>query len=436
MLEFILGDNFLSCLINVITVVYILKKLLNEKINFKSPVIYIVILCFTIVTILNYKLVNNNIRFLSSTFITIIFSSIIFNCKFNKVVFTSIVEQIIIFVSELIAAVIMIVFELYNLNIFDAMGTLSTIFLICFVSIIIVNNNKCYLFCLKLIDIMLGLKFIHKCLIVLFLFLTVNILLVAIYARNDLNILFINTFFITAYSFIVYMLLNEKNQNISVKNENKILISSLNEYEKMLDYQRIANHENKNQLLVIKSMMEKNDTKLIEYINEIIEEKREDSEVIYTKAKRIPSGGLQGLVYQKMLVMQENKIEINLNINKDVRKIDLLNISSKLNYDICRIVGVILDNAIEETIKFNEKEREILISMYVDDGFVIEISNHFVDSMDLGKIFDKGYTTKSKGHGYGLALLKKIVSENKNIINETKIINNLFVQIIKIKRLQ
>ena len=134
-----------------------------------------------------------------------------------------------------------------------------------------------------------------------------------------------------------------------------------------------------------------------------------------------------------MLLMQENNIEIILDINSKVRKIDFGNLSSKMNYDICRIVGIIVDNAIEETKKFNKKEREIIISMYVDSLFFIEISNRIKDDVDLNKIYEKGYTNKEKGHGYGLSLLKKIVNENDNIINEVSITNNIFTQIIKIK---
>ena len=72
--------------------------------------------------------------------------------------------------------------------------------------------------------------------------------------------------FIILYSIIMFIFLFEKNKNIIYIKENKILIDNLNEYEKMLDYQRVNNHENKNQLLVIKSMIEKKDKKLLELV--------------------------------------------------------------------------------------------------------------------------------------------------------------------------
>ena len=42
------------------------------------------------------------------------------------------------------------------------------------------------------------------------------------------------------------------------------------------------------------------------YINDV----KEDSETLFAKAKRIPTGGLQGLIYQKMLYMQSKNINV------------------------------------------------------------------------------------------------------------------------------
>ena len=55
------------------------------------------------------------------------------------------------------------------------------------------------------------------------------------------------------------------------------------------------------------------------------------------------------------------------------------------------------------------------------------------NKIELNKLDQKGYTTKGFGHGYGLCLVKKILENNKRLINERKISKELFVQMLKIK---
>ena len=52
--------------------------------------------------------------------------------------------------------------------------------------------------------------------------------------------------------------------------------------------------------------------------------------------------------------------------------------------------------------------------------------------IDLKKIGEKGYTTKGKNHGHGIFLVKNLLSGNDKITMNTKIINNYFVQEIRI----
>ena len=426
---------FLPCLINIIVVIYIIAKLLNRKIDYKSKKVYLVIIILTVLSILNYYYVIKSLRFTVSTIMIMFFASFIFNEKKSEIIITTIIEQLILFVSELVYSFIIInLFKGIDILFYDIIGVIISNIVICFISIsfvsckFILNNLR------KLIKFICKMKDIDKYIILSLFILTINFLLFYIYDEyTDKTSILFNSILIFFYSFMLYILLSEKNKNIIYMEENKALISNLNEYERLLDYQRINNHENKNQLLVIKSMVEKKDKKIADYINEIIKDKREDNELLYTKTKRIPSGGLQGLIYQKMLLGQEGMIKFNLNVSRDIRKIDIFEENAKLNYDVCRSIGIILDNAIEETIKLNKKEREILISMYVEEDFVIEISNHFIGDVDVDKIFNKGYTTKTEGHGYGLTLLRKIIDNNNRITNQVKIIDNLFTQIIKIK---
>ena len=130
--------------------------------------------------------------------------------------------------------------------------------------------------------------------------------------------------------------------------------------------------------------------------------------------------------------MKDNRILFSLDVSRDVRKIDLEKMNIEDNYKLCKIVGVLLDNAIEESLKIDD--RRIMISLYVDDDMlIIDISNRFDGKIDLDKIDEEGYTTKGEGHGYGLSLVKKLVNGNDCFINERKVNKDVFKQIIKFK---
>lgn len=426
---------FLSSLTTTITVTYLQAKILNKQINL-NIINFILFLSLIILCVFNYSIVDSFLRFFTTTILLSAYSILIFKEKFYKCFAASFLEQLLLFISELFY---MLLF--FNMSI-NLLNFSQSTFIGSIIVNLIVSITAVFIYKIKYVKIIINKLIVSFekandfiIYFVLFIFIiTLNYFLTSNYTNeNNLKFIIINIVFIIIYSIVIFSYIYEKSKNRIYSEKNKILIDNLNEYEKMLDYQRVNNHENKNQLLVIKSMIEKKDKKLMEYINEIIKEKREDNEIIYNKAKRVPSGGLQGLIYQKMLLMQEKNIEVNLDINSQVRKIDFCNLSSKMNYDICRIAGIIIDNAIEETLKFNKKEREIIISMYIDDMFIIEVSNRIKDDLDLSKIYEKGYTSKEKGHGYGLSLLKKIIDENEEIMNETKIVNNIFTQIIKIK---
>jgi len=130
--------------------------------------------------------------------------------------------------------------------------------------------------------------------------------------------------------------------------------------------------------------------------------------------------------------MKDYGIKILLNVDKNIKEIDFSKIPSKTNYDLCRAVGIILDNAIEEVI--NLEEKEILVNIYSDSNeFIIEVSNRCKKIPDLSMIDEQGYTTKEDGHGYGLSLLRRIILNNKTIINQRSINKDIFTQIIKLK---
>ena len=227
--------------------------------------------------------------------------------------------------------------------------------------------------------------------------------------------------------------LNDQYNKINSKYETSI--SSLKEYEVMIDKFRVDTHENKNEFLTIRNMIKDNNDKdtVIKYIDKLVDNKIKDNDKIMKKTAKIPEGGLRATIYSKLCLMDKLKIKYNLNVSREVRTTDLINLDEDLVLKICKILGVFLDNAIEAVRGL--KKKEISIEMYtIEDSLCIDITNNFKGNLELDKITNIKYTTKGDGHGYGLTLVNKLLEEEQGRLENEKSINrDTFTQTLKIK---
>lgn len=248
-------------------------------------------------------------------------------------------------------------------------------------------------------------------------------------------IMIINT--IMAVIFISLVITSSKvkvNYN-KISSKYQTSISSLKEYEVMIDKFRVDTHENKNEFLTIRNMLKDKNNKedVIKYIDKIVDNKIKDNDKIMKKTAKIPSGGLRATIYSKLCLMEKLKIKYTLNISREVRTTDLIDLDEDLVLKICKILGVFLDNAIEAVKGL--KKKEIAIDMYnIDNELCIDITNNFEGNLDLDKINNMKYTTKGEGHGYGLTLVNKLLEEESDKLENEKSINrDTFTQTLKIK---
>ena len=413
---------------------YAWSILLNKKLDFKSWKLYLSIVLMSIILIFNHNNIDKMLRIVLVTFTLSLFIKFYFKQNLKISFVTAFYTQVLNVIIELIYLIfLMLFFDVesgsYSIVILYTADLILAICTALFVRMRFVK--RVYQTIVNVIN-KLSLKIFFIFLLPLCFIFNVYLVL-TYYSNHSVLYIIINNISIYLILIVVYILIKKENEYIKIYDKYNTTINSLKEYEDILDKYRVSNHENKNQLLTIRNMVVERDKKTAKYIDELVKNKIKDDEDIMQEVSVIPAGGLRGLVYSKILDMKEKNIEYELNISKEVRTVDLIdNLNDSDMLDICQIIGVYIDNAIEAVL--NIKEKYVNIDTHLEDNcLVFEISNYYEGKIELDKLEEKGYTTKTDGHGYGLSLTKEIISNNKKLKNEKRISKEIFTQILKIK---
>lgn len=78
--------------------------------------------------------------------------------------------------------------------------------------------------------------------------------------------------------------------------------------------------------------------------------------------------------------------------------------------DLCRVLGIVLDNAIEESQLSKDKQVNISFERKDEDSIMLVISNTTKDDVNTEEIFKEGYTTKANHSGIGLSQVIHILN--------------------------
>lgn len=96
--------------------------------------------------------------------------------------------------------------------------------------------------------------------------------------------------------------------------------------------------------------------------------------------------------------------------------LDLSTLKMKI-YEFARILGILLDNAIEASNECNEKIVNITFRNDLKNNRqLIIIENTYLNkNIDTEKIFEKGISEKENHTGLGLWEVRKIIKKNNNV---------------------
>jgi len=118
----------------------------------------------------------------------------------------------------------------------------------------------------------------------------------------------------------------------------------------------------------------------------------------------------------------------NLNYNFECTQDAKISIENNEMFDLIRILGIAMDNAIEASTELGSKSRiDIMVFKNQSNGIEFEIKNLVKnENIRINEIQRSGVTSKVDHLGVGLANVKEIISKYSNMSLDLKIENKYF----------
>ncbi len=210
----------------------------------------------------------------------------------------------------------------------------------------------------------------------------------------------------------------------------KITENYVSGLEQLIDESRELRHDYKNLIATISGFIEEGD---MDHLKEYFEQNIRNTWVDLDKkgkawqsVKDVQPPELKGLLYEK--VLKAVAADVNIRVIPDYE----LNIQYKAMKDLCRILGILIDNAVEAAEEADEKSVDIRM-IKMEHGYQIIIQNTYFTKPDLAHLYQKGYSTKGADRGLGMYYAHEMILEHEEIEFEFEIQEHVIIQKIYIE---
>ena len=229
-------------------------------------------------------------------------------------------------------------------------------------------------------------------------------------------------------------------KNIKLETNNKIESTKLEQQKKYIlaleknnNEIRKFKHDFNNIILGLDGYINNDDfdkEKLKKYFNSTImnfNNNIELNDIVIAKLNSIKVSSLKSLITNKVLIAQNNNINVDINIQGEITNFytDEMQLS--------RILGILLDNAIEASLELADDKKIEMNIIQIDKTTDIQISNTFNNiGIPIADFNKEGFSTKGTNRGLGLNSAHEIANKLNMLLN-TEIDGNTFVQILTIE---
>lgn len=286
----------------------------------------------------------------------------------------------------------------------------------------------------------ISLTFISKVILSILACITVIVLYLNIFvpkSYEEIELTKINLIIQVSYLLIISVLSMFIVKNIKAENQlkyQKMKQAQFNDYMHSLeqvnkDMQKFR-HDYLNILTTISGYIAIEDMEQLKnYFNEKIvkmENETLQKNLLLKELSNLKIIELKGLLTTKLILSIEKNINIHIEVPEEINiiPIDII--------DYSRIIGILIDNAIEASEKSTEPIINIVFFQTSDATFFV-IENSFEVQVDISRIYEEGFSTKQENRGYGLNNVMDIKKNYPNLMLNTSIEDNLFVQELELK---
>lgn len=404
----------LGCIESFISML-IFTTFLNITATKKQKIIYVIII--TIFSTISRLVIPN--PFNAFVNLLCVFLSILF--IFKTTIFKSILALIIpfiiaIFIESICSKIYLLFFNInyvlgMNIPLHRLLGTLL-IYSIMFCIYLVLKYSKINLSKIQVLDK-------NKKILLLF-----NIIFGIVLIGSQLYIITFYTYALPSFitllnilSILTYVLISffttftvSKLETTSMNLEEAQLYNKT--LEILQDNTRAFRHDFSNILQGMIGYMDKNDMEgLKKYYSQLVEDVQHSNNLTTLSPKVVNHPAIYNVLANKYHKADELGIKIHLEAFLDMNELHM-----KI-YEFTRILGILMDNAIEAASECNQKL--INVTFRKDSRKHIQlltIENTYKNKdVNTDKIFEKGYSTKKGNTGLGLWEIRQILKKNNNL---------------------
>lgn len=225
----------------------------------------------------------------------------------------------------------------------------------------------------------------------------------------------------------------KKNHELSLQQaQSEIMRDYARRMEGLYEEIRVFRHDYRNILATMQHYIDEENTEALkEYFHRTILRGApvlSDDGFALGRLHWLEDDAVKSLLYTKIVSILNHQIQFELEIAEHVPALPMDSLT------LCRILGILLDNALEASLESPEKKLRISI-VTTDAAVIFTVTNSTLPlPVPVGRLLQRGYSSKENHEGIGLATVAGLLDSCPCANLSTKCEDNVFCQALEIRR--